>query len=434
MTLLISEYVEGESWDKAIELFNYGPTAIDLEDGEYRLRVYHNGQSWFRSIQLQGLVQPGEVFVIADPRASSAIISLSDQTNGYVAFNGNDAIVLAKGGVEIDAIGRVGQDPGTEWGSGLTSTQDNTLWRRFDVPLNTSAGDPFNPSNEWHGLALGTINHLGIAPTLPPIPLGLIISKYEEGESWNKSLELFNGSAEAIDLAAGDFSLEIYSNGSLSPKYSIKLTGSIPIGGKFTISHTQAVRELLIESDQTSVNLIFNGNDAIVLKKGIQIVDSFGQVGDPNRTSGWGMGDFSTLDNTLRRRPEVTVGDTDILDPFEPETQWRSVGDAFLISPDSGDADYILRQFPGDYVDLDNPEEDVVGRVKVKSYNRQDNLIDLYSSNFGVDKPVHIVTDLTGPFNPPLSRESRPAYLDPAILPVQGVIWGGSTDVNLSQD
>ena len=46
MTLLISEYVEGESWDKAIELFNYGPTAIDLEDGEYRLRVYHNGQSW----------------------------------------------------------------------------------------------------------------------------------------------------------------------------------------------------------------------------------------------------------------------------------------------------------------------------------------------------------------------------------------------------
>ena len=190
----------------------------------------------------------------------------------------------------------------------------------------------------------------------------------------------------------------------------------------------------MIESDQTSVNLIFNGNDAIVLKKGIQIVDSFGQVGDPNRTSGWGMGDFSTLDNTLRRRPEVTVGDTDILDPFEPETQWRSVGDAFLISPDSGDADYILSQFPGDYVDLDNPEEDVVGRVKVKSYNRQDNLIDLYSSNFGVDKPVHIVTDLSGPFNPPLSRESRPAYLDPAILPVQGVIWGGSTDVNLSQD
>ncbi len=83
---------------------------------------------------------------------------------------------------------------------------------------------------------------------------------------------------------------------------------------------------------------------------------------------------------------------------------------------------------------MDNPEEDVVGKVKVKLYNRQDNLIQLYSSNFGVDKPVHIVTDLTGPFNPPLSRPSRPAYLDPAILPVQGVIWGGSTDANLSQD
>ncbi len=110
----------------------------------------------------------------------------------------------------IDAIGRVGQDPGTEWGSGRASTQDNTLWRRFDVPLNTQSDDAFNPNQEWYGFALGTIHHLGVAPTLPPIPKGLIISKYEAGKSWNKSLELFNGSAEAIDLRAGNFVLEIY--------------------------------------------------------------------------------------------------------------------------------------------------------------------------------------------------------------------------------
>ncbi len=434
MTLLISEYVEGESWDKAIELFNYGSTAIDLEDSEYKLRIYHNGQTWFRSIQLKGIVRPGEVFVIANPRASLGIIARSDQTHGYIAFNGNDAVVLAQGGKAIDAIGRIGQNPGKEWGSGAASTKDNTLRRRFDVPLNTSANDSFNPRNEWNGFALGTIHHLGVAPTLPPIPRGLIISKYEEGESWNKSIELFNGSVEAIDLVAGNFVLEIYSNGSLSPQRTINLMGNIPVGGKFTISHTQAVVELLLESDQTHVNLVFNGNDAIVLRKGIQIVDSFGQVGDQDRTDGWGQGDFSTVDNTLRRRPEVIEGDTNILDPFEPETKWHGVGDAFLISPDGGNINYILGQFPGDYVDLDNPEEDVVGEVKVKSYNRLNNLIELYSSNFGVDKTVHIVTDLTGPFNPPLSREYRPAYLSPAILPVQGVIWGGRTDANLSQD
>ncbi len=434
MTLLISEYVEGESWDKAIELFNYGPTAIDLEDSEYKLRVYHNGQTWFRSIQLKGIVRPGEVFVIANPRASLAIRARSDQTHGYIAFNGNDAVVLAKGGEAIDAIGRIGQNPGKEWGSGAASTKDNTLRRRFDVPLNTSANDSFNPRNEWNGFALGTIHHLGVAPTLPPIPRGLIISKYEEGESWNKSIELFNGSAEAIDLVAGNFVLEIYSNGSLSPQRTINLMGNIPVGGNFTISHTQAVVELLISSDQTHVNLVFNGNDAIVLRKGIQIVDSFGQVGDQDRTDGWGEGDFSSVDNTLRRRPEVIEGDTDILDPFEPATKWHGVGDAFLISPAGGNINYILSQFPGFYPDLDNLDEDIVGKVKLRSYDHQDNLIELYSSNFGVDKPVHIVTDLIGPFNPPLSRESRPAYLDPTILPVQGVIWGGSTDVDLSQD
>ena len=36
-------------------------------------------------------------------------------------------VALKKEGLIIDVIGQIGTDPGTEWGSGLTSTADNTL-------------------------------------------------------------------------------------------------------------------------------------------------------------------------------------------------------------------------------------------------------------------------------------------------------------------
>ena len=54
----------------------------------------------------------------------------------------------------LDSIGQVGVDPGTEWGTGLTSTADNTLRRKATV----TAGDPngadaFDPAAEWDGFA-----------------------------------------------------------------------------------------------------------------------------------------------------------------------------------------------------------------------------------------------------------------------------------------
>ena len=55
---------------------------------------------------------------------------------GTIYYNGDDAVVLRKGGADgpvLDSIGQVGFDPGTEWGTGLTSTVDNTLRRKAAV-------------------------------------------------------------------------------------------------------------------------------------------------------------------------------------------------------------------------------------------------------------------------------------------------------------
>jgi uncharacterized protein len=59
-------------------------------------------------------------------------------------------------------IGQIGFDPGTEWGTGLVSTADNTLRRKDTV----CAGDPdgsnaFDPSVEWDGYAQDTFDGLG---------------------------------------------------------------------------------------------------------------------------------------------------------------------------------------------------------------------------------------------------------------------------------
>ena len=51
------------------------------------------------------------------------------------------------------------------------------------------------------------------------------------------------------------------------------------------------------------------------------MLDSIGQVGvDPGTE--WGAGVTSTADNTLRRLPSVTAGDTDPSDAFDPAAQW----------------------------------------------------------------------------------------------------------------
>ena len=56
----------------------------------------------------------------------------------------------APGDVVVDSIGQVGVDPVTEWGTGLTSTVDNTLRRDADVRGRPNPSDAFDPaSSGW---------------------------------------------------------------------------------------------------------------------------------------------------------------------------------------------------------------------------------------------------------------------------------------------
>jgi uncharacterized protein len=161
--LFFSEYVEGSSNNKALEIFNGTGSAINLATGGYNVQMFFNGStSAGLTIDLTGTVADDDVFVLAQSSADAAILAQADQTNGAGWFNGDDAVVLRKGTTILDVIGQIGFDPGTEWGTGLLSTADNTLRRKNSVLTgDTNGSNAFDPSAEWDGFATNTFDGLG---------------------------------------------------------------------------------------------------------------------------------------------------------------------------------------------------------------------------------------------------------------------------------
>jgi predicted extracellular nuclease len=165
--LFFSEYVEGTSNNKALEIFNGTGAPVNLGTEGYNVQMFFNGNPVSTlTINLSGTVASGDVFVLAQSAANSTILAQADQTNGSGWFNGDDAVVLRKGTSVIDSIGQAGFDPGTEWGTGLTSTADNTLRRKAGIEAgDTNHTDVFDPSIQWDGFATDTFNGLGFHST-----------------------------------------------------------------------------------------------------------------------------------------------------------------------------------------------------------------------------------------------------------------------------
>jgi uncharacterized protein len=161
--LFLSEYIEGTSNNKALEIFNDTDSTVNLAAGAYDVLMCFNGNPVCTlDIDLTGSVADNDVYVLAQASANAAILAQADQTNGAGWFNGDDAVLLRKAGVVIDSIGVRGTDPGTEWGTGLTSTMDNTLRRKAGVTSgDPNDTDPFDPAAQWDGFATDTFDGLG---------------------------------------------------------------------------------------------------------------------------------------------------------------------------------------------------------------------------------------------------------------------------------
>jgi len=161
--VLITEYVEGLSNNKGLELSNLGASAVDISG--WTVRLFFNGSSSAgQTISLSGSIAAGDSFVIAN---SSAIFAgTADLATGSLTFNGDDAVVVSDASdAVVDSLGQRGVDPGTEWGSDLTSTQDNTLRRLPDTAADTLPDDAFDPSVSYTGFATDNFDGLGCPGT-----------------------------------------------------------------------------------------------------------------------------------------------------------------------------------------------------------------------------------------------------------------------------
>ncbi|HBG70525.1 MAG: hypothetical protein A2W93_03660 [Bacteroidetes bacterium GWF2_43_63] len=161
--LIISEYVEGSSSNKYIEIYN--GTGVDVNLSDYRLRLYPNGATTpTTDYLLSGTLVNGSVKVYSN---SLATIYTTDTTITTATFyNGDDALALYKISTAsyVDIMGRIGEDPGTAWTSGTMSMLNMTLVRNSTVfggvTTNPSAGFPTFGA-EWTAYAIDDATHLG---------------------------------------------------------------------------------------------------------------------------------------------------------------------------------------------------------------------------------------------------------------------------------
>ncbi|MBL8877821.1 MAG: IPT/TIG domain-containing protein [Phycisphaerales bacterium] len=103
--LFISEYVEAEGSNRAIELYNPGELAIDLSAGGYALRVFPaTGRDAPYEITLRGQIAPHETFVIAHPDAPAATRAAADQIE-RLPFSGIECVYVMRGTTLVDSLG-----------------------------------------------------------------------------------------------------------------------------------------------------------------------------------------------------------------------------------------------------------------------------------------------------------------------------------------
>lgn len=159
--VFISEYIEGSSNNKAIEIYNGGDAAVDLAG--YKLEYYFNGSSTVgTTIALSGTVAAGDVFVVANGLAVAEVLAAADLVNSASWYNGDDAVVLKNGTTVVDSVGQQGVDPGSAWGVAPISTANNSIRRLSTICTgDVTPGDAFDPAVEWEGFAQDTFSGLG---------------------------------------------------------------------------------------------------------------------------------------------------------------------------------------------------------------------------------------------------------------------------------
>lgn len=153
--LIISAYVEGSGYNKAIELYNGTGAPVDLS--AYSLRIESNGGgSFYNDTPLGDTVLPnGESWLLLNAQSTDETLkALASQIipggeDSPLNFNGNDAVALCHNGIVVDVVGFAGEI--AYWG------QDKTLYRQPNVTHPSVVYD----ESEWQAAPKDDFSQLG---------------------------------------------------------------------------------------------------------------------------------------------------------------------------------------------------------------------------------------------------------------------------------
>ena len=175
--LFFSEYIEGSSNNKVLEIYNPTGAAVDLSN--YSVKHSRNGAGWGMydssteypefTYQLTGTLADGEVYVLAADAASAVFLAHADVELSYPSvchFNGDDAVGLFNNDVLIDVIGIPSEEGAWDVAGVTSATGEHTLIRKSTVTTGntdwaSSAGTSANDS-EWLVEAQDYVANLGV--------------------------------------------------------------------------------------------------------------------------------------------------------------------------------------------------------------------------------------------------------------------------------
>lgn len=181
--IFFSEYIEGSSYNKALEIYNPGNTIVYLD--EYFIAKATNGGGWqsYHNFPNSAVISSDDVWVIINSQTDSTLFDFAEAdevVSGIVNFNGNDARALCRvinqDTVIIDIIGDPDNNPGQGWGVAgeLVATKDHTLVRKLTIE---SGNDDWNLSSgtnsansEWVVKSVDEFQYLGSHPHFVPNP------------------------------------------------------------------------------------------------------------------------------------------------------------------------------------------------------------------------------------------------------------------------
>ncbi|WP_349912963.1 ExeM/NucH family extracellular endonuclease [Acinetobacter pittii] len=167
--LMFSQYVDGSSNRKGLEIYNPDGTTVNLAD--YEIQQFNNGgTAKTATFRLQGSLTSKQKFLVGRSELQAELGSKVNQV-AALSFNGDDAVVLVYKGTPVDRFGRIGERPEAGWGTAVSSLGNSFKRNETENPaLSIDATATFDLDRSWSAWTnRNDFSNLSGSITQPPV-------------------------------------------------------------------------------------------------------------------------------------------------------------------------------------------------------------------------------------------------------------------------